>query len=95
MSGAFEQIWDLARQVPPGTVVTYGPLARLCGNPRWARVVGYAMAACPEDVPWQRVVSRDGACHSDRQRERLRAEGVPFTPAGKVDMAASWLPLKS
>ena len=93
MSGAFEMIWDLARQVPPGRVVTYGQLARLAGNPRWARVVGYAMAACPQDVPWQRVVSRDGTCHSDRQKERLRAEGVSFTAGGKVDMKeAAWLP---
>ena len=37
MSGAFETIWALARQVPYGKVVTYGQLARLAGNPNWAR----------------------------------------------------------
>jgi len=89
---AFEAIWDLARQVPPGRVVTYGQLARLAGNPHWARVVGYAMHACPADVPWQRVVGRLGTCHSEEQVARLRDEGVPFTPAGRVDMKkASWL----
>ncbi len=88
----FETIWALARQVPPGRVVTYGQLARLAGNPHWARVVGYAMRACPEDVPWQRVVGRLGTCHSEEQARRLMAEGVPFTPEGRVDMeAASWL----
>lgn len=92
MSGAFEIIWALARQVPCGAVVTYGQLARLAGNPNWARVAGYAMYAAPEDVPWQRVVNRLGEVHSPMQRVLLEGEGVAFLPDGRVDLARfSWL----
>jgi methylated-DNA-protein-cysteine methyltransferase-like protein len=62
-----EQVWHLARQVPHGKVVTYGQIAQMLTppvgvelqeykafSPRW---VGEAMAACPDDVPWQRVIN--------------------------------------
>lgn len=95
MSGAFETIWALARQCPPGRVVTYGQLARLAGNPRWARVAGYAMHGCPPDVPWHRVVDRRGRLcpgAEGRQRTLLEGEGVAFTPDGRVDLEGfSWL----
>ena len=45
----FEEIWAVVRQIPPGKVATYGQIARLTGRPRGARLVGYAMAACPAD----------------------------------------------
>ncbi|MCB0144904.1 MAG: MGMT family protein, partial [Caldilineaceae bacterium] len=66
----YEQVWDLARQVPHGQVVTYGQVAQMISapagvdpqeykawSPRW---VGDAMAACPDDVPWQRVINAQG-----------------------------------
>ena len=39
----FDHIYALARQIPYGTVATYGQLARLAGNPRMSRVVGYGI----------------------------------------------------
>lgn len=63
----YEQVWRLVRQVPRGKVVTYGQIAQMLPAPaemdlqtykalssRW---VGSAMAACPADVPWQRVIN--------------------------------------
>ncbi len=95
MSAAFEKIWALARQCPAGRVVTYGQLARLAGNPRWARVAGYAMHGCPGDVPWHRVVDRRGRlCPGleERQRQLLEGEGVAFTQEGYVELRRfSWL----
>ena len=38
--------------------MTYGQVARHAEMPNGARVVGYAMAAAPQDVPWQRVVGK-------------------------------------
>ena len=58
-------------------------------GPRW---VGSAMARCPADVPWHRVVNAQGKISarsgtgSDRQLERLLAEGVAFSPAGRIDL---------
>ena len=39
----FEKIYKEVRKIPRGKVATYGQIAALAGNPRWARVVGYAL----------------------------------------------------
>lgn len=58
-SNSFCAIWDIVRCIPEGRVSTYGRIARLAGNPRWARVVGYAMRACRDgSVPCHRVLHR-------------------------------------
>jgi methylated-DNA-protein-cysteine methyltransferase-like protein len=61
------KVWDVVRQIPERQVATYGQIAALIPPPRgmdqgdyaaWsARWVGGAMAACPDDVPWQRVIN--------------------------------------
>ncbi len=97
-----EKVWEIARQIPVGKVATYGQIASMIPPPeglnlkeydafapRW---VGGAMAACPEDVPWQRVINSQGKISlrkerdSNMQRERLEAEGVVFDARGKVDL---------
>ena len=89
-SGFTAAVWALARQVPAGRATTYGQLAEAYyGVARGARGVGQAMARCPGDVPWWRVVRADGRMKdgpgADEQRARLAEEGVPLTPDGRVD----------
>ena len=100
MASAFaEAIWGLVRQVPPGQATTYGELAEAYfGVRRGSRSVGQAMAGCPKDVPWWRVVYSDGSAKPDpggaEQRARLAEEGVPLTADGRVDWEHSggpWL----
>ncbi|WP_122789490.1 MGMT family protein [Intestinibacillus sp. Marseille-P6563] len=92
---SYEQIYAVVRQIPRGKVASYGQVARLAGNPRWARVVGYALHVNPdpEGIPCYRVVTRDGRTSpafafggSDMQRALLEADGVAFLPDGRVDM---------
>ncbi len=101
----YEQVWQLARQVPYGKVVTYGQIAQLqpppagvepqeykAFSPRW---VGDAMAACPPDVPWQRVINAQGRISvrpgAQRQRQLLEDEGVVFVN-DRVDLKRyQWL----
>ena len=100
--GTFEEIWNIVRQIPPGRVATYGQIAYLTGRPRDARLVGYAMAACPaeKNVPCHRVVDRFGgtkrafdAHMPGGQRFLLENEGVVFRPDGTVDMdRCAWRP---
>lgn len=87
----FEQIWAQAREIPHGRVATYGQLTTLVPQPegisvddyslfasRWA---GLAMAACPDDVPWHRVMNSKGKIshpEAAKQLQRLEAEGVVF-----------------
>ena len=93
MSGFFEQVYRLVRQVPPGRVTSYGAIARMLGHAHAARTVGWALHSLAEgsDVPWHRVINsqgristgfRDGA---DLQRALLEAEGVEFDAHGTVD----------
>ena len=62
----------------------------MLGNPQTARQVGWAMRRCPEALPWQRVVKADGSIApggwGDVRRALLEAEGVPFSPEGRIDM---------
>ena len=39
----FAKIYEVVKQIPYGHVATYGQVAMLAGNRRWARVVGYAL----------------------------------------------------
>lgn len=95
MAGAFDKIYEVVRRIPRGTVASYGQVAMLAGNPRWARVVGYALHANPdpEGVPCYRVVTKDGRTSpsfafggQDVQRMLLEADGVAFDDQGRVIM---------
>jgi methylated-DNA-protein-cysteine methyltransferase-like protein len=100
---AFNQkVWELVRQIPPGKVSTYGKIAALIPPPPGmdpksylafgARWVGGAMAACPHDVPWQRVINSQGKVSlrpgsgGSNQREMLESEGVIFDDRHRVDL---------
>ncbi len=87
-----ERVWALVRRVPRGQVATYGQIALMLEppagidstayrafGPRW---VGGAMAACPDNVPWQRVINSQGRISerpgAAKQRQLLKEEGVEF-----------------
>ena len=91
----FERVYAAVRLIPCGSVATYGQIARAIGNPRLARVVGYALHVNPEPgvIPCHRVVKRDGEVSSafafggaNRQVELLKTEGVGFLDGSHVDM---------
>ena len=89
----YERIYLVVRQIPAGKVATYGQIAQIAGDCT-ARMVGYAMAACPDDVPWQRVINAQGKVSpradnygTEVQRLRLMEEGVEFDADHKVDFA--------
>jgi methylated-DNA-protein-cysteine methyltransferase-like protein len=93
----FDQVYLLVRQIPPGSVASYGQIAALLGHPRAARTVGWALNALTESVdppvPWQRVINRSGRITIARagldpavQRRLLEGEGIEFDENGDVDM---------
>jgi methylated-DNA-protein-cysteine methyltransferase-like protein len=94
------QVWDIVRQIPPGRVASYGQIARMIPapegvdekayrafGPRW---VGAAMAKCPEDVPWQRVINSKGEISprpgAEHQRQLLEEEGIVFNEQARIDL---------
>ena len=97
-----EQVWDLVRRIPQGRVATYGQIAAmlpppagvdgkayLAFGPRW---VGGAMAACPPDVPWHRVINAQGKISERRsggqstQLALLEDEGVSADHLERIDL---------
>ena len=39
----FQTVYDIVKDIPSGKVASYGTVARLAGNPRMARQVGWAL----------------------------------------------------
>lgn len=95
--GFFERVYEVVEQVPEGMVATYGQVARLVGEPRKARYVGYALHVNPRpgEIPCHRIVFADGRLASGfafggpgAQRELLEREGVGFLADGRVDLGS-------
>lgn len=91
----FERIYEVVKNIPKGKVATYGQVAMLAGNPRWARVVGYALHNNPSPgvIPCHRVVNREGRVATAfafgggaTQREFLEKEGIIFESDGHIDL---------
>lgn len=89
--GFRERVNALVSAIPKGKVMTYGQIASLCGNPRAARIVGGIAHWGDPDLPWQRVVMKDGSLAEGYpggvtgHEEQLRKENISFTE-GRVDM---------
>ncbi len=92
----FERIYEVVKTIPKGKVATYGLVALLAGNPRLARVVGYALHVNPQPgvIPCHRVVTKNGEVSKafafggeNMQRQLLAEEGVEFLDDGRVDMS--------
>ena len=91
----FEKIYEVVKSIPKGKVATYGQVAFLAGNSRWARVVGYALHVNPAPgvIPCHRVVNREGKVAQEFafgggevQRQLLESEGIVFEQDGRVDL---------
>jgi len=99
------RVYDAARRIPRGSVVTYKALA-LAVNCRAAQAVGQALRRNPyaPEVPCHRVVASDrslGGFNGERAGEAiarkialLKSEGVRFDDDGCVNAGAvlAWLP---
>jgi methylated-DNA-protein-cysteine methyltransferase related protein len=83
--GFFDNVYDVARQIPAGRVTSYGAIASYLGTKGSSRMVGYAMQAAGSanpPVPAHRVVNRQGLLTAkfhfggDTMQRLLEAEGI-------------------
>jgi len=81
----FDNVYDVARQIPAGRVTSYGAIANYLGTKGSSRMVGYAMqasGAANRPVPAHRVVNRQGLLTAkahfggDTMQRLLEAEGI-------------------
>lgn len=89
----FNSVYEVVKRVPKGKVVTYGQIAKILGEPKMSRQVGWALHVNPdpEHIPCYRVVDRFGNTSkafafggADVQRALLEKEGVQFDKEGRV-----------
>lgn len=82
----FEQVFDVARQIPKGRVTSYGAIAQALGTRKSARMVGWAMNGAHQvkpRVPAHRVVNSRGMLTGkfhfsppEKMQQLLEKEGV-------------------
>ncbi len=82
----FQQVYDVALQIPYGKVTSYGAIAAYLGSKGSARMVGWAMNSSknlPQNLPAHRVVNRNGLLTGkqhfggkDIMADLLRSEGL-------------------
>ncbi|HVX52658.1 MAG TPA: MGMT family protein [Chitinophagaceae bacterium] len=101
----FEDVWDVARQIPKGRVTSYGAIARYLGTKLSARMVGWAMngaGTAKPAVPAHRVVNRNGMLSGkahftppERMQQLLEKEKVKVVKDTVVDFdKLFWDPVK-
>ena len=91
----FDLVHEVARQIPPGRVTSYGAIAACLGTRLSARMVGWAMLSAhtaPNPVPAHRVVNRNGLLSGrhhynppERMQQLLEKEGVGIKDDQVVD----------
>lgn len=95
MKDFFQRVYLIVSKIPEGKVATYGQIAKLLGEPRSARIVGWAMKAAPSGLhlPCHRVVNRLGELAPEYafgskqlQKDILKAEGVTFKKNGTINL---------
>lgn len=95
-----ERVYALVEQIPQGKVMTYGQIAALCGEPRTAWEVGQIAHTGPTDLPWQRVVNKQGGLAvgwpnggQAAHRAALESDGIVVDDDYRVDIATlQWWP---
>lgn len=89
----YKRMEIVCRSIPYGRVASYGQIAFLCGAPRNARQVGYALRTdkLGKNIPAHRIVNSkgqlSGAWHfgsSDLQKELLESEGIELYKADNL-----------
>ncbi|WP_077211949.1 MGMT family protein [Bacillus dakarensis] len=89
-----EKAIEIIRNIPEGSVMTYGQIAALAGSPRAARQIVRILHSMSKKhrLPWHRIVNakgevaiKDDELHHE-QIMSLRDEGVKVDHNGKVDL---------
>ncbi|MDZ7785772.1 MAG: MGMT family protein [Candidatus Saccharibacteria bacterium] len=87
-----KEVEILVARIPKGRVMTYGQLAALCGRPRAARIVGGIAHFGDPELPWHRVVNKQGGLASGypggkfAHQQHLESEGVEVSDDYCVDV---------
>ncbi len=93
-----DELYELVKKIPKGKVISYGAIGKLGNGFLPAKSVGWFMGfAVGMEIPWWRVVGKDGGLPiakrdpnlAQEQKARLESEGVKFLDTGLIDMNRS------
>jgi methylated-DNA-protein-cysteine methyltransferase-like protein len=77
-----ERVYEIVAAIPRGRVMTYGGVAALAGAAWAAWEVGQIAHTGPDDLPWQRVLNKQGGLAKgypggyEGHKKALEADGI-------------------
>jgi methylated-DNA-protein-cysteine methyltransferase-like protein len=87
------RVYEIVSQIPQGKVMTYGQIAAYCGAAWAAWEVGQIAHTGPTDLPWHRVVNKQGGLAKgwpgggkSTHAAHLVAEGVAVSDEYTIDI---------
>jgi len=86
------KVYDVVALIPKGKVMSYGQVAAASGAAWAAWEVGQIAHSGPSDLPWQRVVNKNGGLASgypggfEGHKKSLEKDGIEVSPDYTVDM---------
>jgi methylated-DNA-protein-cysteine methyltransferase-like protein len=90
-----KRVYDIVALIPEGRVMTYGQIAAYCGAAWAAWEVGQVAHTGPTDLPWQRVVNKQGGLAAGWpgggravHRSLLEAEDIHVSDDDKIDIGS-------
>ncbi|MBX4201725.1 MGMT family protein [Candidatus Saccharibacteria bacterium] len=87
-----DRVYDIVSHIPRGKVATYGQVAAMAGAAWAAWEVGQIAHTGPSDLPWQRVVNKQGGLARgysggfEGHKQVLEAEGIEVDDEYRVDI---------
>jgi methylated-DNA-protein-cysteine methyltransferase-like protein len=88
------RVYELVGRIPRGKVMTYGQIAAICGAAWAAWEVGQIAHTGPSDLPWQRVVNKQGGLAAGwpgggaaAHKALLEVDGIKVSEDYKIDVA--------
>jgi methylated-DNA-protein-cysteine methyltransferase-like protein len=81
-----DALYDLVRRIPKGKATSYGALGAAMDPPVSGFLVGRAMGVCPTDLPWWRVVAKDGSFPTNSRSPELAEQQITKLLKEKVLM---------
>ena len=88
-----DKVYAFVATIPKGRVVTYGQVSAECGAAWAAWEVGQIAHTGPSDLPWQRVVNKQGGMASGYpggkagHKQVLEGEGLEVSEDFTIDMS--------
>jgi methylated-DNA-protein-cysteine methyltransferase-like protein len=87
------KVYEVVATIPKGKVMTYGQVAALAGAAWAAWEVGQIAHTGPSDLPWQRVLNKQGGLARgypggyEGHKKALEADGIEVDDDYKADIA--------